>query len=248
MTSQPVAQVGTKPIAAGTWTTPVTTSQAGVTQPSPEPTTQPLVTQPGEAATTPPATTPPATTAPAATTTPVPPGPLTAGYTLTNGSTITITYEQPSPGETKFLSVSGADGEYSWDISPSGKLLLLNETLDQNLVLIGSDLKAKDRSFNTYNYGGTGNLRRDVYNKRDGFIWMRRAKFFTEDLILFESQVALAMKPMYIWSYIPSTNKYKLVDGTRSTVAQLGRLTDAGFEVTLDGKPVHINTNLEVVP
>lgn len=229
-------------------TTPVTTpATTPVTQASTAPVTQPA----GSTAATQPAATPAPVTAPAATAPPstaAPAGPLSAGYTLTNGSAVIIQYEQMAPGETKFLSVSGADGQYTFDISPSGKLLLLNETADQNLILIGADLKAVDRSFNTYNYAGTGKLRRDVYNKRDNFIWMRNARFFTEDLILFESQVALAMKPMYIWSYVPSAHKFKLVEGTRSTTAQLVGLTPAGFEVKLDGKTVHLNENLEVVP
>lgn len=262
MTTKPLAQAVTIPN-SGTVTTPSGTSTGASTQGTQpfatEPITQPVTTQPSGTTTppgtaTPGATTPPAGTATAESTTtpgetkPVAGETLKADYKLTTGSIIIISYEQPSPGETRFLSVTGADGECSWDISPSGNVLLLNETKDQNLVLIGADLKAVDRSFNTYNYAGTGNLRRDVYNKRDNFIWMRQAKFFTDDLILFESQVALAMKPMYIWSYIPSTNKYKLVDGTRSTTARLLTLTDAGFEVALDDKTVHINTSLEVIP
>ena len=172
---------------------------------------------------------------------------LTAGYSLTDGSGVIIQYEEPKAGEIQFIGVTGAEGKYTYDISPSKSQLLINETRDQNLVIIGADLKAKDHSFNTYNYGGNGQLRRDVYNKRDGFIWMRSAKFFTEDLILFESQVALAMKPMYIWSYIPSTNKFKLVEGTRATTASLIGLTEAGYEVTLDDKTVHITRTLEVI-
>lgn len=235
---------------AQTSTQPVNSVPPGTvpgTQTDQEMLTRPATQAATGAASTGPSASRPDKTQPDTTTPPVNSGPLKADFKLTNGSAISVDYEVLAPGEVKFLGVTGAEGEFSWDVSPSGAQLLINETADQNLILIGADLKARDHSFNTYRYAGNGDLRRDVYNKRAGFIWMRNARFFTEDLILFESQVALAMKPLYIWSYIPSAHKYKLIEGTRSKLAQLEAIDAAGFKVSLDGKTVHISQNLEVV-
>lgn len=191
-----------------------------------------------------PATTP-AQTAPPLTSVQTKPQPLTADHPLSDGSVIAIRYEKTEQG-IRYLGAAGPAGSFSFDLSPDQSRLLINETSTQTLTLYGQDLAAEDHSFNTYRHSQKGQLKRTDYIQKDGFVWMRNARFLTNDLILFESQVALALKPFYVWSYDLKDKKFQLVSGTRAEDLELMERTQDGYRVRLDAVTKLVTPELKV--
>lgn len=193
------------------------------------------------------ATKPESTTTPADTTTPTtqPQEISAAGYTLSNGTEIRILYQAQPDGSARFLGAEGGEGEYSFDLSPEQDQILINETREQNLIIIGSDLSAEDHSFDYFYHKDGRRLSRQDYIGGD-FVWMRNAHFFTEDLILFESQVTNEWRREYIRFYDRVEGIYRLVDGTWAESARLIGRTSDGFEVQLDKRRVIIGEDLEI--
>ncbi len=221
-------QGGSKPPAT---TTPQTT--AGATD----------ATEPGTDTTIPESTTTPESTTPAST---LPEGLQAAGFKLTNGTDIRILFVADPDGKVRFYGAEEGEGAYTWDISPKGDEILINETLAQNLYIIGPDLVAEDHSFNTFNHESRGSLSRTDYIGGN-FVWMRNAKFFTDNLILFESQVTNEWEREYIRYYDRDKEIYRLVNGTWAQAAELIERVPGGYQATLDGNPVLITPELEVL-
>lgn len=197
--------------------------------------------------TTPAATAPAATTAEPATTTPAtqPDGLQAAGYTLSNGTDIRILFTSQPDGSVRYYGAEEGEGQYTFDLSPDADQILINETAEQNLIIIGRDLVAEDHSFNSFNHEDGRTLSRQDH-KGGGFVWMRNARFFTEDIILFESQVSNEWDREYIRYYDRDREIYRLIGGTWAESARLIGRTVGGYEVRLDDRQVIITPELEV--
>lgn len=175
-----------------------------------------------------------------------PDGLQAAGYTLTTGTDIRILFVTESDGSVRYYGAEEGEGEYTFDLSPEGDQILINETAEQNLIIIGPDMVAEDHSFNAFNHEDGRRLSRQDYKGGD-FVWMRNARFFTEDIILFESQVSNEWDREYIRYYDKNREIYRLINGTWAESARLIGRTVGGFEVRLDDRQVLITPDLEVM-
>lgn len=214
---------------------------------APTGTSSPETAAPATDATRPESTTSPAaTTAPADTTTPatLPDDLKAAGYTLSNGTDIRILYVS-EPGGVRYYGAEEGEGQYTFDLSPEGDQILLNEVQEQNLIIIGPDLVAEDHSFDSFNHEDGRTLSRQDYKGGD-FVWMRNARFLTGDIILFESQVSNEWDREYIRYYDRNQEIYRLINGTWANSARLIERTVGGYQVQLDDRLVIITPDLEV--
>lgn len=215
------------------------TRPAATTTPVTAPATRPAVTT---------ATKP--QTLPVTTPVTVPPAPVRAALLvkLAGTRTASVSYETGPDGQVRFLGADSADSKISTDIAPGGDKILVSDRKTQNLLIIGQELTPADHSFNSFDYAGRGKVKRTTYNKKAGFVWLRNPRFLTDEIILFESQVSLAMRPVHIWAYQIPQHKFRLLEKTRSKDARLKDLTEAGRQVELDGKKRVITPALEVIP
>lgn len=197
-------------------------------------TTKPAVTSARTAASTVPVTKPAA------------PERLTLTVEFSGTRTAQISYEKGTDGLVRFLGAQSADPRLAYDIAPDGRRILVTDKRSQNLLIIGQELKAADHSFNSFDYAGRGKVKRSTYTKKAGFVWLRNPRFLTGDIILFESQVSLAMKPVHIWAYNIKEERFGLLEKTRSKDARIKELAGEGRIVELDGKKRLITPALEV--
>lgn len=211
-------------------------SQPSATAADPTPKTEDPVT----GTTTPvPATKPAATTAA---------GPViqTLTHELPEGTKVQIQYEVTGAQTIRYTSVEGDAAAFSYDISPDGTQVLINAQSDQSLVMFGPDRTPKDHSVNTYSHRDRGTLERAETIRDADFLWMGNARFMTGEVILFESELSLAMDRTYIWYYNIPERIYKLISGTGSETTRLVRPAETGYEILIDGQPAVITPDLEV--
>lgn len=170
---------------------------------------------------------------------------LSLTHRLPDGGDLRIDYEQ-SNGTIRYLDVVGEEGAYTFDISPKEDQVLINASADQSLIVYDEKLKAVDHSVNTYNHSRKGALWRSVYSKKSDFVWMGNARFMSEKVILFESQMSRTLDKTYIWYYRIPDRSYGLISGTGSETTKLLKPVEKGFEIQLDGEILLITPELKV--
>ncbi|PKK39421.1 hypothetical protein ABB02_01270 [Clostridiaceae bacterium JG1575] len=169
-----------------------------------------------------------------------------AKYKLQSGEEVTILF-QKGEGGLRFRDVQGPKS-FQYDISPEGKGLLINETRPQTLVLIGEDLLAKDVTMASFEFTeGEPTLQKDAIQK-EGFIWMKEARFLSEDVIVFPSQLTRLEGMSFLWAYDRPSGKYQQIPGTKAQRIHLLERTTEGIRFSMDDEVKTLKETLEVAP
>ncbi len=153
---------------------------------------------------------------------------------LPDGSNARAVYEQ-SDSIIKFKFLTGND-KASFDISPSGKKMIILDGTTQDLMELSIDNSVKDLTYKVYTTKNKSKIYKDKTIAKDPqFIWHGTPKYINEDNIAYISQMPWFKKELYIWIVDSKTNSHKYVKNVVGKEITFGNVTDKGLEVTIDG-------------
>lgn len=167
-------------------------------------------------------------------------------HLLSDGREVLISYSLID-GKIHYDSADLIEGSCWVDFSPDSTKVLINEAFNQTITIYDKDRKMKDYSLEEFDYAGTGKMLRSYYSTKPGFIWANKAKFLNDNIIVFTSQVSLAVKPYFLWAIDLNTGRKTLIEETRSSekLEVIERNKD-GLIIESDGMNLQITGDLKV--
>ena len=166
--------------------------------------------------------------------------------TLVSGNIAKATFVDDNNGGNVFKTLNTDDKGVSFNISPSGKQMIVTDT---NSVI------------NLYNVDGTTKMiSKDQYISSSGgvftkeatmqaqpeYMWNANPKFINEEKVIFTSNRPyfgnIALK-QYLWMTDIKTDVDKVFWELAGTSIEIGEKEDKGVKVTIDGKPYYMNVD-----
>ena len=165
---------------------------------------------------------------------------------LVSGSVAKAVYVDDNKNGKKFTTLNTEDKRVSFDISPSGKQIIVKDT---NLVIT------------LYNVDGTSKIiSKDQYISSSGgvftkestmqthptYLWNENPKFINEEKIIFVSNrpyFGSAALKQYLWMTDIVTNEDKVFWELAGTKIEVGNKGEKGLEVIIDSKIYYIDSN-----
>lgn len=167
-------------------------------------------------------------------------------HTLNDGNKVIIRYTM-SEGRIHYDSADFVEGTCWVDFSPDSSKVLINDAGTQTIYIYDKERQMKDFSLEEFDYAGTGKMLRSYYSTKPGFTWANNGRFLNDHIVVFTSQVSLAVKPYFIWAIDLNNGRKTLIEETRSDVELkiLERNKD-GIVIEGDGLTMLITGDLKV--
>lgn len=183
------------------------------------------------------------TTAPALT---APVAPMEeAEYVLSTGDKIRVVFIEDGDG-VSFSKAAGQEGKYYYDISPDQSKILINEKADSSLILINDEFAAEDNSLNEYTDSEGTTMTRQEYGSSPDFIWCAEAKFFSDEEIIFVSNLNSDNTKKAIWTFNLLSGNYRIIEDSQAQTIEFRGRSDKGFAVKLDETIKYIGSDLRL--
>lgn len=172
------------------------------------------------------------------------------GYdlTLASGMQLKIIYDEKDNNK-KFKYIIPADNSLNYNISPSGKGIVILDDKTQAMTYVDIDGNKQDISYSQYtSSGGTAFTRENVVKERPTYVWSQSPKFLDEENIAYISQVPWFNNraTKYIWKVNVKSKQFGQVYGIEGDDLKLNNLTDKGLEVISGDKTKYIKADGQI--
>ncbi len=165
---------------------------------------------------------------------------------LPDGTNARAVYEQ-SDSTIKFKFLTGND-KASFDISPSGRKMIILDGTTQDMLELSVDNSVKDLTYKFYTTKNKSKIYKDkTLSKNPQFIWHGTPKYINEDNIAYISFMPWFKTDKYIWMVDSKTNTHTYIKNISGKEIIFGNITDKGLEVTVDGAKKTISTDGKVL-
>lgn len=168
------------------------------------------------------------------------------GYevTLSSGEKVKLMYEED--GNKKFKYILPLDSKVGYDISPSGKNILIYD--DKAQKIISYDINGKENNVTNEKYVSTSGsviIERENHLKANtGYIWCKEPKFIDDNNIAYVSQLPwLGKTNKYIWITNIKQHTHFYVASAEAQDIKIEKITDKGLSVIIDGKNMYLNSS-----
>lgn len=171
---------------------------------------------------------------------------------ITDSKTITVNYDVQD--NSNIIKDINEDDSISYNISPSGKFMVVEDNSNQCMYLVDNNGNATEITKKNYLSSGGSNFERGtVLQANPNYIWCATPKFLSDDEIVYVSQIPWFKNDAtkYMWSYKISTKTHdqlKMPDGSdiKGQNIKLDKLDDKGLLMIIDEVVMHIDNNLNV--
>jgi Sec-independent protein translocase protein TatA len=172
------------------------------------------------------------------------------GYelTLASGVQVKVIYDEKDNNK-KFKYVFPADNTLNYNISPSGKGIVISDTKTQSMTYVDIDGNKQDISYSQYtSSGGTTFKRENVTKENPAYIWSQSPKFLDEENIAYITQVPWFdnRTTKYIWKVNVKSKEFTHLQGIEGDDLKLNNLTDKGLEVVITDKTKYVKADGQI--
>lgn len=165
---------------------------------------------------------------------------------LPDGTNARAVYEQ-SDSIIKFKFLTGND-KASFDISPSGRKMIILDGTTQDMLELSVDNSVKDLTYKFYTTKNKSKIYKDkTLSKNPQFIWHGTPKYISEDNIAYISLMPWFKTDKYIWMVDSKTNAHSYIKNISGKEIIFGNINDKGLEVTVDGAKKTISPDGKVL-
>lgn len=165
---------------------------------------------------------------------------------LPDGTNARAVYEQ-SDSIIKFKFLTGND-KASFDISPSGRKMIILDGTTQDILELSVDNSVKDLTYKFYTTKNKSKIYKDkTLSKDPQFIWHGTPKYINEDNIAYISQMPWFKTDKYVWMVDSNKNTHKYLKDIKGKEIIFGNITDKGLEVIVDGTKKIISSDGKVI-
>lgn len=171
---------------------------------------------------------------------------ITVDIVLPDASIVKVSILRDEAGKITFNEVK--EGQ-SAVISPDKTKVLITDS-KQNMILYNSNGEQIDISKKDYkSKSGSIFLKDSVLQKNSEFIWHKDAAFISDNKIAFVSNLPYigSTSKQYIWVYNLDTNEYKTIWKSAGREIYIGKISEKGLEINIDGKINYVTTDETVV-
>ncbi|WP_297424280.1 hypothetical protein [Clostridium sp.] len=167
--------------------------------------------------------------------------------TLASGNAAKAIYINDTNSGKIFKTLDSPDKDVSFDISPSGKQMIIE---DKNSVITlynvddgTNKIVSKDQYVST---SGSVFTKEATMQTQLQYLWNANPKFINEDNMIFVSNrpyFGSSATKQYLWMTNVKTNEDKIFWELSGTNIQIGTREEKGIKVTVDGKIYYIDVN-----
>lgn len=163
---------------------------------------------------------------------------------LSNGKTVSAVYETKN-NDKVFKNITPAESNTVYNISPSGKNMIVFDEKVQSIILI--DINGNKQDVTNPQYTSTSG---DVIEKnaqlssQPNYIWCSSPRFIDDNTIAYISQLPwLGRTTKYVWIENLKDKSNVMVQEIQGEELKLDGLTDKGLTVIEDGKTVFLKAD-----
>lgn len=169
-----------------------------------------------------------------------------AGYAVQlSQGTVRAVYETKD-GEKAFKYISPVDSNVYYNISPTGKEIVILDSKTQQMFYLDKDGKQTDITKVSYQ-----SSKGDIYNKdsvlqqNTNYTWCASPKFIDDDNIAYISNLPWFTNDQkkYVWIVNLKGNAHRSLDSISGNEIKFDALTDKGLTVSLDGKNIFLDAS-----
>lgn len=170
---------------------------------------------------------------------------------LSDGSKIQAVYENKD-GKNKFKYITPLDAPVTFNVNPSGTLMVIFENNSQSMLSVSIDGIIKKVNDTKYVSTSGGIIPKvSILKSKAGYIWCSSPKFIDDNYVAYISQVPWFdnRTTKYIWifnirdSNIKDRNDHILHEELSGDNVKLGNQTSKGLEVIIDNNTKYLNFN-----
>jgi len=174
----------------------------------------------------------------------------TIDITLVSGSVAKAIYIDDNNGGKVFKSLNTTDIGVSFDISPSGKQMIVTDT-NSVITLYNVDRTTKIISKDQYISSSGGVFKKDdTMQATPQYLWNVNPKFISEEKIIFVSNrpyFGNKVLKKYLWMTDIKTDADKVFWELSGASIDIGAKEEKGIKVTIDGKIYYMDINGDCV-
>jgi len=167
--------------------------------------------------------------------------------TLISGNTAKAIYINDSKIGKIFKTLDTTDSGVSFNISPSGKQMIVTDTNSAITLYNVDDGSNKVLSKEQYiSTSGSVFTKEATLKAQPEYLWNFSPKFINEDKIIFVTNrpyFGKSATKQYIWITDVKTNEDKILWELAGVSIQIGEKEEKGIKVTVDGKIYYIDVN-----
>lgn len=172
------------------------------------------------------------------------------GYdlTLSSGVQVKAIYDEKDNNK-KFKYIFPADNSLNYNISPSGKGIVILDTKTQSMTYVDIDGNKQDISYAQYtSSGGTTFTRENVVKEKPEYVWSLSPKFLDEENIAYLTQVPWFdnRATKYVWKVNVKSKEFSHFQGVEGDDIKLNNLTDKGLEAVIGDKTKYLKADGQV--
>lgn len=168
---------------------------------------------------------------------------------LNNGISVNVIYEEN--GEDRKFKNASSEGRIYFNISPSGKGIVILDEESQDMFIMDDTGRVVDITKKQY----ISTSGKEIYNKDEqlvkvpGYIWHRTPKFIDENNIVYISNLPWfnRTEERYIWKVNLTTNEQINILRSAATNLSFDKLTENGLLASIDGKEKYIQTDGKII-
>lgn len=134
----------------------------------------------------------------------------------------------------------------SFNISPSGKKMVILDKKTQQMFLLDDSGSIKDVTMKSYvSTSGDVFNREDVLNRDSSYIWTESPTFIDEDNIAFTSSLPWfdGRTTKFVWISNLSSNSSKTIFGIEGNDVKFNGVKDGTLNVQSDGKTIYLKSD-----
>ncbi|MGV8983373.1 hypothetical protein [Clostridium sp.] len=138
----------------------------------------------------------------------------------------------------------------TYDISPSGKAIVIQSKNDQQLMYVNVDKTSKDITKKTYESSKGEILTKDgILKNHETYNWSVMPKFIDEDNIAYISELPWINEKaqQYIWKVNLKSNVYMQVKPASGKNITFKKIATKGLETIIDGNVVYVTSTGEAI-
>ena len=166
--------------------------------------------------------------------------------TLVSGSVAKAIYIDDNNGGKVFKSLNTTDIGVSFDISPSGKQMIVTDT-NSTITLYNVDGTTKVISKDQYISKSGGVFTKEATMKtKPQYLWNAKTKFISEEKIIFVSNrpyFGNKVLKQYLWMTDIKTDEDKIFWESAGASIDIGEKEEKGTKITVDGNVNYIDLN-----
>ena len=151
--------------------------------------------------------------------------------------------------EKKFKYISPKESNIPYDISPSGKNIVVFDSAQQTMMLMDIDGNVQDISNLVYITSSGAKISKDsVLQTNNNYIWCQSPKFIDDTNVAYVSQLPWLKKTTkYIWEVNISTKVHSYIRGIEAQDIKIDVLESKGLKIIEDGKIVYLTPDGSII-